>query len=181
MHSTVRKYAGAILAVATLAIGAPGLCGGEDSTTAPGVLFCHVDVGERGVCLYGHWLSGDVEIRYEGCNVFIGGFLAHPPIPENGVGDQCFDCPEHMIEKALGRYWMIKKILEWGRLYIVSPWSTENISLSTRHSQEFQADIARAIASEEPITADNWDSRYIPSYVAEQFRRPMPLAKCGGF
>lgn len=142
---------------------------------------CVVDVGERGVCMYGHWLSREVELRLEGCNVFVGEFMAFPGVPPEGVTGRDEDCEEHMLKKAAGRYDLVRTILELGRLYVVTSFSTHNYPVSRRYSVEVQDAIARATEAKSPISAENWESSALWPSVAEQIRQPLLLSKCGGF
>ena len=62
--------------------------------------------------MYGHWLSGEVEIRYENCNLIIGGYITFPKVPPNGVDGLDLECPDHMRAKARSRFHTVKNSLE---------------------------------------------------------------------
>lgn len=155
---------------------------GPEVTKGSDLRSCIVDVGENGACLYGNWLSGRVDLRIEGCNVFLGGILVFPKYTGKGQAARDSVCADHMLRKAQNRYEYLQDVFAWDRLYLVAPNLTQNIPETVRQSQRFLEEIAEAIARQEPITNDNWDSSNVLfSSMAELIRKPIPVAKCSGF
>ncbi len=140
-----------------------------------------IDVGINGVCMYGHWLSGEVEIRLEKDHIILGGFIAYPTVPKQGVEGLTTDLPDYFIEKAEKKFGLLCKIMRSGRLLIKTSGVRRHVGTTTRNSESFWDIIETAKNSTHELTNENWPFTEIYSSEAEQIRSPIPLSRCGGY
>lgn len=136
-----------------------------------------VDVGDNGVCMYGHWLSGEVVVCLDECRVFIDGFAEYPKATPGGV--PVAECSENRRRIAESRYNSLITILTSGRLYLVTTYKTMHYPLDIRQSDDVQQAIAAMRSAPNKINKEDWVSTLVTYGFAEALRVPMDIGLCG--
>ena len=149
--------------------------GGEPSES---VSIC---IGESGVCMYGHWLSGEVRVRRDSCEVRIEEFLVHPTVSGVEIYSRVGPCSAIEISKAASVFERVSSVLGKGGMVITAPFYRSFVSSKTRREPGFQKAIQDAKSSSVPIDAANWEPSYLMPFVAEQIRCPMSVKFCTSF
>jgi hypothetical protein len=141
-----------------------------------------VDVGHQRICVYGHWLSGEVVLTRIDCRVYVNGYRIEPGLMSHGLDDSWDNCESIYTESAVRHFEYYVVRMSRQDLLIFLP----GLKLGVSGAKLQDPDLWRAIDtirnSQQPIEKTTWEfGHLIKWFEAEAMRVPMPIEKCKEF